>query len=161
MNLSIAPKMSNWEALQYTNKSFLINQSIPELKMFMRNHCFYSWQLCALLFKQWIHKENQLNHKQNRQKNILLLFSKLKKLELPWIFKTDLEFVKNIWNALFITKQCCQKSALSNEKENDKLLTVQCYIQSKHRTLMATLGLSIPMCTVHWRKFKFVASDWF
>jgi hypothetical protein len=22
-------------------------------------HCFHSWQLCALLLQQWIHKQNQ------------------------------------------------------------------------------------------------------
>jgi hypothetical protein len=45
------------------SRRFSVRSGIPQgtqLKtIFMCNHCFHSWQLCALLFKQWIHKQNQ------------------------------------------------------------------------------------------------------
>jgi hypothetical protein len=44
------------------SRRFSVRSGIPQgtqLKIFMCNDCFHSWQLCALLFEQWIHKQNQ------------------------------------------------------------------------------------------------------
>jgi hypothetical protein len=74
-----------WERTSLSFFSPRSKENSPE--SIILDRCFHSWQLCALLFQQWIHKKiNKITYRTDKNSNIfvilLILFVKQQSTQL-------------------------------------------------------------------------------